>query len=136
MGLKYLAVLQSRFSYQTVICTSLFFLVTACTEKGTPPQLDAYVYPSVPGSTRCETGVRPGLAGAIDGKVSADGIRYMVRTPSNYDATFAHPLLMVYAPAGQGRWGTERFMGSPPCSDGGRVCRGLYRSQAIEYFDY
>jgi polyhydroxybutyrate depolymerase len=35
----------------------------------------------------------------------------MIRTPSNYDATFAHPLLMVYAPAGQGRWGTERFMG-------------------------
>jgi polyhydroxybutyrate depolymerase len=35
----------------------------------------------------------------------------MVRTPSNYDATFAHPLLMVYAPAGQSRWGTERFMG-------------------------
>jgi polyhydroxybutyrate depolymerase len=35
----------------------------------------------------------------------------MVRTPSNYDATFAHPLLMVYAPAGQSRWATERLTG-------------------------
>lgn len=33
----------------------------------------------------------------------------MVRTPSNYDATFAHPLLMVYAAAGQSRWMSERF---------------------------
>ena len=118
MGLKCLAVLQSRFSYQIFICTSLFFLVTACTEKGTPPQLDAYVYPSVPASTRCETGVHPGLAGAIDGKVSADGIRYMVRTPSNYDPTFAHPLLMVYAPAGQSRWASERFAGLTTAATG------------------
>jgi polyhydroxybutyrate depolymerase len=118
MGLKCLAVLQSRFSYQIVICTSLFFLVTACTENETSPQLDAYVYPSVPASTRCETGVRPGLAGAIDGKVSADGIRYMVRTPSNYDPTFAHPLLMVYAPAGQGRWASERFAGLTTAATG------------------
>lgn len=34
----------------------------------------------------------------------------MVRTPLNYDATFAHPLLMVYAPAGQSRWASERFV--------------------------
>jgi pimeloyl-ACP methyl ester carboxylesterase len=118
MGLKCLAVLQSRFSYQIIICTSLFFLVTACTENGTPPQLDAYVYPSVPASTRCETGVRPGLAGAIDGKVSADGLRYMVRTPSNYDPTFAHPLLMVYAPAGQSRWVSERLTGLTTAATG------------------
>lgn len=118
MGLKCLAVLQPRFSYQIIICTSLFFLVTACTEKGTPPQLDAYVYPSVPGLTRCETGMRPGLAGAIDGKVSADGIRYMVRTPSNYDPTFAHPLLMVYAPAGQSRWASERLTGLTTAATG------------------
>jgi polyhydroxybutyrate depolymerase len=42
----------------------------------------------------------------------------MVRTPSNYDATFAHPLLMVYAPAGQSRWGTERFMGLTTAATG------------------
>ena len=111
MGLKSLAVPRSRFSDQIITCTSLFFLVTGCTENGTPPQLGAYVYPSVPASTRCEAGVRPGLAGAIDGKVSAHGIRYMVRTPSNYDPTFAHPLLIVYAPAGLSRWESERLTG-------------------------
>ncbi len=110
MGLKSLAV-PRRFSYQIITCTSLFFLVTACTENGTPPQLKAYAYPSSPATTRCETGARAGLTGATDGKVSVDGIRYMVRTPSNYDATYAHPLLMVYAPAGHSRWESERFIG-------------------------
>jgi len=111
MGLKCRAVCRAPLSLLVVGCTSLLFLVTACTENGTPPQLEAYAYSSAPSAIRCEAGSRPGLAGATDGKVSADGIRYMIRTPSNYDATFAHPLLMVYAPAGQGRWGTERFMG-------------------------
>ena len=109
MGLKYLAVLRAPLPQQIIAYTSLFFLVTACTENGTPPQLDAYAYSSGPSSTRCEAGSHPGLAGATDGKVSADGIRYMVRTPSNYDATFAHPVLMVYAPAGQSRWASEKF---------------------------
>lgn len=42
----------------------------------------------------------------------------MVRTPSNYDATFAHPLLMVYAPAGQSRWASERFVGLTTAATG------------------
>lgn len=111
MGLKCRAVLKALLPQQIVAYTSLFFLVTACTENGTPPQLEVYAYSSAPAAPRCEAGQRTGLAGAIDGKTTAEGIRYMVRTPANYDATFAHPLLMVYAPAGQSRWGTERFMG-------------------------
>lgn len=92
-----------------VICTGLFFIVTACTENTTPPMLEAFAYPS--GSGYCPAGSRSGPSGATDGKVSADGIRYMVRTPSNYDATYAHSLLMVYAPAGHSRWESERFIG-------------------------
>ncbi len=111
MGLKSLAVPRSRFSDHIITCTSLFFLVTACTENGTPPQLETYVYSNTPSAPRCEAGSRSGLAGATDGKVSADGIRYMVRTPSNYDPTFAHPLLIVYAPAGLSRWKSERLTG-------------------------
>jgi polyhydroxybutyrate depolymerase len=118
MGLKYLAVRRASLSQQTVVWASLFFLVTACTENGTPPQLEVYAYSSAPASTRCEAGSRTGLAGAIDGKVSTDGIRYMVRTPSNYDATFAHPLLMVYAPAGQSRWASERLTGLTTAATG------------------
>jgi polyhydroxybutyrate depolymerase len=92
-----------------VVCASLFFIVIACTENTTPPTLEAFAYPN--GGGHCPAGSRSGPSGATDGKASADGIRYMVRTPSNYDATFAHPLLMVYAPAGQSRWASERFTG-------------------------
>jgi len=118
MGVKGRPVHQTPFPRQIVACTSLFFLITACTENGTPPHLGAYAYSSAPAMTRCEAGARPGLTGAIDGKVSVDGIRYMVRTPSNYDATFAHPLLMVYAPAGVSRWGSERLTGLTTAATG------------------
>lgn len=86
----------------------LQIVLIACSENEQPPRLEAFAYPNATGY--CTVGSRPGLAGATDGKVSADGIRYMVRTPSNYDATFTHPLLMVYSPAGQSRWATERFI--------------------------
>lgn len=88
----------------------------ACSENTTPPQLEAFSYPNANG--QCPTGSRSGPAGAIDGKVSSDGIRYMVRTPSNYDATFAHPLLLVYAAAGQSRWATERLTGLTTAATG------------------
>lgn len=42
----------------------------------------------------------------------------MVRTPSNYETTFAHPLLMVYAAAGQSRWASERFTGLTTAATG------------------
>jgi len=38
-------------------------------------------------------------------------MRYHVRTPANYDPTFAHPLLMVYAAAGQSGLVSERMTG-------------------------
>jgi len=58
----------------------------------------------------------------IDGEASADGIRYNVRTPSNYDSTVAHPLLMVYAPGGQSRWVSEQLTGlTPPATGAGFV---------------
>jgi polyhydroxybutyrate depolymerase len=116
MDLNRRGVPQSRLPQQVVACTSLFFLLTACSENTTPPPLETCTYPTTTG--HCLAGSRPGAAGATDGKVSADGIRYMVRTPSNYDPTFAHPLLMVYAPAGQSRWGTERFMGLTTAATG------------------
>ncbi|MDH4154846.1 MAG: hypothetical protein OEV01_13755, partial [Nitrospira sp.] len=100
---------QSRLPQQVVACTSLFFLLTACSENTTPPPIEPFAYPTTTG--HCLAGSRPGAAGATDGKVSAEGIKYMVRTPSNYDASFAHPLLMVYTPAGMSRWTSERLSG-------------------------
>jgi polyhydroxybutyrate depolymerase len=52
-----------------------------------------------------------GQAGVSDGETAAEGLRYHVRTPSNYDATIAHPLLMVYAAAGQSGLASERMTG-------------------------
>ena len=59
---------------------------------------------------RCEPGTKPGLAGNSNDEQTSAGIRYMVKTPVNYDSTIAHPLLMVYAPAGTSRYESETFM--------------------------
>ena len=100
------------------VCAIFVFQLTviACSEGEKPPQLESFAYANATG--HCPVGSRPGLGGATDGKVSADGIRYMIRTPSNYDATFAHPLLMVYAPAGQSRWASERLTGLTTAATG------------------
>ena len=37
------------------------------------------------------------------------GVRFVVRAPSNYRADIAHPLLVVYAPAGHSPQANERF---------------------------
>jgi polyhydroxybutyrate depolymerase len=102
-----------RFAH-TVALLCLFLVVTACSDSGTPPKIEAHAYSSASTTVNCATGMRGGQAGATDGEVTADGIRYNVRAPSNYDATFAHPLLMVFAPAGQNRWMSERFTGLTP----------------------
>ena len=103
-----------------LIAASLLLLlqltIAACSENTTPPSLEAFAYPT--GNGQCPTGSRRGLAGSTDGKVSSNGIRYMVRTPSNYDPTFAHPLLMVYAPAGQSRWTSEGLTGLTTAATG------------------
>ena len=50
------------------------------------------------------------LADAVlAGKVKAGSLSYLVRTPVNYDARFAHPLLVVYAAAGASASQTERY---------------------------
>lgn len=109
MGLKRPVGLRPGLQQQVVICASLFFLSTACSENTTPPPIEAFAYPTTTG--QCLAGSRSGAAGATDGRVSAEGIKYMVRTPSNYNATFTHSLLMVYAPAGMSRWASERLTG-------------------------
>lgn len=98
-----------RFLILACAVLSIHITLTACGENTTPPRLEAFAYSNATG--HCPAGSRPGSAGATDGKVSVSGIQYMVRTPSNYDPTFAHPLVMVYAPAGQSRWMSERLTG-------------------------
>ncbi len=59
----------------------------------------------------CTAPPRTGGAGVSDGFEFANGFRANVRTPSNYRATYAHPLLVVYAAAGQSATDSERLVG-------------------------
>ncbi len=58
---------------------------------------------------RCDPGTKPGRAGVSNDEKTSAGIRYMVKTPVNYNASIAHPLLMVYAPGGRDRYETENY---------------------------
>ena len=59
---------------------------------------------------QCEPGTKSGREGVSDDEKTASGIRYMVKTPAQYDATVAHPLVMVYAPARTNRYASEGFV--------------------------
>lgn len=93
----------------TIIGLMLFcaFVLASCT----PPnaELGTASYQTDATTKRCEPGSRMGPAGSSNSESTAKGIRYNVRTPSNYDPTVAHPLLVVYAPATANRWRTERI---------------------------
>ena len=68
------------------------------------------VYAVNDSTRRCEPGTKSGDAGASNDEKTPAGIRYMVKTPVNYNSTIAHPLLMVYAPGGRNRYESEEYM--------------------------
>ena len=68
------------------------------------------VYAADNHAPRCDPGTKSGHAGASNDEQAPTGIRYMVKTPANYNATIAHPLLMVYAPARTNRYESEDFV--------------------------
>ena len=72
--------------------------------------LSEAVYPVGSATGRCDSGTKPGTAGASNDEQTPTGIRYMVKTPANYAASIAHPLLMVYAPARTNRYESEDFV--------------------------
>lgn len=59
---------------------------------------------------RCDAGTKLGTTGASNNEKTSTGIRYMVKTPVNYNPSIAHPLLMVYAPGGRNRYESEEYM--------------------------
>ena len=67
------------------------------------------VYAVDDNTRRCEPGAKPGDAGASNDEKTSAGIRYMVKTPGNYNSSIAHPLLMVYAPGGRNRYESEKY---------------------------
>lgn len=82
--------------------------LTAC-GNNTDAQADLvgrFAYPAaLPAS--CPDGARQEAVAVSREKVGK--LSYLVRTPSNYDARFAHPLLVVYAAAGASAEQTERY---------------------------
>jgi polyhydroxybutyrate depolymerase len=67
-------------------------------------------YPVSNVARQCKPGKKSGRAGGSDDEKTASGIRYMVKTPAHYDASVAHPLVMVYAPARTNRYQSEDFV--------------------------
>jgi polyhydroxybutyrate depolymerase len=57
---------------------------------------------------QCLADALDGKSGAINGESTLDGIKYNIRTPANYNAAIAHPLLMILSPAGSNRAKTEK----------------------------
>jgi polyhydroxybutyrate depolymerase len=72
--------------------------------------LSETVYAAGSAASHCDSGIKSGNAGASDDEKTTAGIRYMVKTPANYNSNIAHPLLMVYAPARTNRYESENFM--------------------------
>ena len=85
----------------------LLLLVAGCSR--TAPELGAADYTRLRLPAACAPNEKAGAACATDRLRTAQGIGYSVRTPSNYDHTRAHPLLLVYAPAGRHRFASEAF---------------------------
>jgi polyhydroxybutyrate depolymerase len=74
-------------------------------------ELGAASYASLALPRLCLPGSRPGAPGATDVAKTPVGMRFSVRTPSNYDSSLGHPLLVVYPPAGRDRHASEKFSG-------------------------
>lgn len=111
------AVGNATFVLRTLVWISLLSPLTACRDTG-PPTLAEYDYANAAVTGRCEAGTQAGQTGVSNGETAGDGVRFHVRTPSNYDPTFAHPLLMVYAPAGQSGLASERTTGLTTAATG------------------
>ncbi len=63
------------------------------------------------GNKQCDNAQLTGKAGITNQLKSRHEIGYHLRTPANYDAAYAHPLLVVFAPAGMSSRKNERFTG-------------------------
>jgi polyhydroxybutyrate depolymerase len=92
-----------------VAAIALSCALAGCGRQPVPP--GAADYASLGFARQCLPGTKSGGAGIVDDVVGARGARFNVRTPSNYDPGLAHPLLVVYAPAGRQRFASEAFAG-------------------------
>ena len=95
--------------FSTILMTALLvILVSGCSEP--IPKLGEANYQINQSTVRCAAEEKPGSANTSNNESTIEGIKFSVRAPLNYDPTFGHPLLMVYAPAKKNRFNSENFM--------------------------
>ncbi len=92
-----------------LVLLAVLFALSACSRA--PPQLGIADYTSLQLRKSCSPGARLGSTGGVDRISAGHDISVSVRTPINYDATLAHPLLVVFAPGGYHRIASEDFYG-------------------------
>jgi polyhydroxybutyrate depolymerase len=102
---------QKQFGRPTIMVVAVSLLVIGLSEAGEiRPTGLSEAAPLLSNATRqCEPGEKSGRRGGSDDEKTPTGIRYMVKTPANYDANIAHPLVMVYAPSQTNRYASESF---------------------------
>jgi polyhydroxybutyrate depolymerase len=98
-------------NYLVPLLPALGLALMGCTESE-KSDLGTYAYPEGNTAVACESPSKGiDLAGATDGERTSKGIRFNVRTPANYNPKVAHPLIVVFAPAGHSAAASERFTG-------------------------
>jgi polyhydroxybutyrate depolymerase len=101
-------------NYLTLLLSAALLALVGCS-RNDPGD---YAYPQGSAATTCESGSKSGSAGATNREWTSKGFRFNVRTPANYNPRFAHPLLMVFAPAGLSAEASERLTGFTPMATG------------------
>jgi polyhydroxybutyrate depolymerase len=106
IGRTFTSALASVVALMSVVC------MVGCGEPA-DVEASAFAYPTGHAAA-CQSIARPGPAGELrrlDG-----GTRYRVRTPTNYDSSYPHPLLVVLSAAGANASRTERYTHFTPAA--------------------
>jgi polyhydroxybutyrate depolymerase len=111
----YLDKLKTTSIFRNSVFKFLFFLPIVITlivffseDNDQYSQIASASYAGENADPQCVAGTLDGESGAVNGESTLDGIKYNIRTPLNYDPTIAHPLLVVFSPAGSNRAKTEK----------------------------
>jgi polyhydroxybutyrate depolymerase len=81
-------------------------LAAACAE---PPEVGETAYPAH-APAACAAGALVGQPGITNNEITPGGVKFNVRAPKNYNASVAHPLLIVFAPGDRNRFASETYV--------------------------
>ena len=90
-----------------LIATLLGLSLSGCEPE--PVEIGKTDYQKSATAANCRAGMRTGKAGVSNDEITSQGIQFNIRTPSNYDPSIQHPLIVVYAPAGLSRFDNEKM---------------------------